>query len=291
MIDIWAKFIREPIIFTVHAGKNKLWSSSTPPWDGNLNLRFNLDLAYTTSTYADSILFHIWHDKHGRYEICFDLDFRPPECKLLDPTEAPSFDNIPVIPHPTLSGGVSRLSVWVQYFNASGFRRRVIGNNSLYLWDSHADAAVELRNRLQTCLDKSCEAVIRSHLNLAETRHREVVASSMALEADTDLRRRTIEVATTVFARHKQGRGEKVEGTWITPLALRHKDVLFSVDSATALTKDLSFAEVQAMHGLEDAPTNVDVRPAANPGNAHECPGVLTYLIEHYENLPALMVR
>mmetsp|Transcript_47843 Transcript_47843/g.108570 ORF Transcript_47843/g.108570 Transcript_47843/m.108570 type:complete len:397 (+) Transcript_47843:1-1191(+) len=192
---------------------------------------------------------------------------------------------------PEETGGISRVSIWLQHVPPSTtVPARVLNNLTYYLWFSEIDAVEELRRRLLTCEQHQdpCEAVVRAHLKIAESRLPHALEARM--EARSPIRaHRRIQVVTTVYncLRWNQ-KAKEVEGNWVLPMSEQDSSVKYLVLSATPIPNG-TFEDTLPDPTLFTSP-NIDVQPFANPGRAQECPGVMSYLVENYNELPDIMI-
>jgi hypothetical protein len=75
----------------------------------------------------------------------------------------------------------------------------------------------------------------------------------------------------------------------LAPLGGAAPGLAHSPAAAEDHTDARSTGDVATFAGAEAS--LIDVVPVGNPGRAQECPGILTFIIENYDNLPDLMVR
>ena len=78
------------------------------------------------------------------------------------------------------------------------------------------------------------------------------------------------------------------EGLWVRPMSEQDSSVKYVVLSATPIPNG-TFEDTLPDPALFTSP-NIDVQPFANPGRAQECPGVMSYLVENYNELPDIMI-
>ena len=166
-------------------------------WQGQVILDLEINLEEHQEPEINAIRSHV-RDFLGEYEICIDAGLGETCSRILDFGRPPTMD----VASPDLTGGVSRISIWLQHLPPpSRSPTRVVNNVTYYQWISEIDAVEELRRRLFTCRenqDHPCEAVVEAHLEIAESRLQNYVDAQAEARSLTRTRK-NVQIVTTVY--------------------------------------------------------------------------------------------
>eukprot|EP00614_Pseudopedinella_elastica_P020195 CAMPEP_0172649434 /NCGR_PEP_ID=MMETSP1068-20121228/241785_1 /TAXON_ID=35684 /ORGANISM="Pseudopedinella elastica, Strain CCMP716" /LENGTH=680 /DNA_ID=CAMNT_0013463785 /DNA_START=140 /DNA_END=2183 /DNA_ORIENTATION=- len=267
--------------------ESRLWEFSGTIWQGQVVLDLDINLEEHPDPYINAIRGHV-RDFFGEYQICVHTGYTNICRKIREIKNTPTLDVL----HPILTGGVSRISIWLQHMPpGAASPDRVVNNVTSFQWLNEIEAADELGRRLIACKhnqDTTCEQVVSEHLNIAKSRLPKYVEAREEPKSRARARK-NIEVVTTVYnvdRRHPNKFSD--EGLWVRPMSEQDSSVKYVVLSATPIPNG-TFEDTLPDPTLFTSP-NIDVQPFANPGRAQECPGVMSYLVENYNELPDIMI-
>lgn len=126
------------------------------------------------------------------YSLCVDGGLGP-TCSKFSSFGLP-LHNL-VVRSPDETGGVSRVSVWLQFGEPATI---VVGNVTVFLWGDDAQAEVELSRLLASCDEEACSYVVNAHLRIARARLLKFLEARME-PLKTERMKRGIVIISTIF--------------------------------------------------------------------------------------------